>query len=366
VAVTTAAFKAILRDAESRFAVDDRRFYLAGMSGTSFASWRFAQILEHHAAGMIGCAGGLPFELEAPEEVSFAYYGIAGTVDFNYQPTRRLDRQLAELGAVHRLELFEGGHGWPPDDRLTRLGIDWLELMAMKRGLVPKREGWIDGQLEKARAALAAAEDPGTTARRLDQLVRDFQGLRDVAAEKRRLAELERSRELRRWRHRERELAAAERGYGHRMAEWVLKMRATDVPPQPLARSLLELDVRKLQRQAAGDDPQVARSAQRRLESLYVQASFYLANEFEEAGELGRAAAVLEVAAASFPDRPRAAWRRVEVYTLSHRLDEAFEALETALHVGGYDLQRLRTHPVWEPLRQDPRWRRVVGEDQKK
>jgi poly(3-hydroxybutyrate) depolymerase len=84
------AMDAMLTSAQARLSVDPSRFYLAGFSGTARAALRFAVTLRGHVAGVIAAGGALGFELGGPETVfagdsTFAYFGAAGTRDFNYE-----------------------------------------------------------------------------------------------------------------------------------------------------------------------------------------------------------------------------------------------------------------------------------------
>lgn len=365
--ITVDAFRALLRELD-RYAVDPRRLYLAGMSGTAFASWHFAVALPDPVAGVIACGAGLPRDLSSPgDEVPFAYFGLAGNTDFNYLEQRELDDQLAEVeGAAHRFEVFEGRHGWPPDDRWTTVAIDWMELVALRRGLVRRDAAWVKGQLAAARDSVAdavAAEQPLLELRRLEQLVRDFDGLADVSAERRRAAELRQSKEVRRARSHEEKVLDKERTYAHRIRRWKARFEDPRRSPTKHGRSLFELRVQHLQEQAADDsDPVAAAAALRQLATAYVQTVFYLPNTYLENGDLERAAAVLELASAIFPARPHSHLRRAEIYARRKEPDRAFEALREAVSLGGVDVARLRSDPAWDSLHQDPGWTALLAD----
>src|ERR1041385_3169421 len=127
-----AAVNAMLAAAQPRWSIDSSRLYLAGFSGTARAALAFAVALRGHVAGVIA-AGGAPgfplggpggafgggwpghgaggiaaggalgFTLGGPEtafagDSTFAYFGAAGTRDFNYEEV------LAMAGRVQRSE----------------------------------------------------------------------------------------------------------------------------------------------------------------------------------------------------------------------------------------------------------------------
>src|SRR5215212_5529423 len=130
------AIQKTLPDAQRRFAIDPRRIYVAGFSGTAIIAWAVADTTKT-VAGMIGCSGRpLP---DPRYNVAFNWFGTAGTRDFNYMETHQMDRGLAAAGASHAMEIFEGPHRWAPPDVL-RHGIEWMELQAMKAGTRPRDE----------------------------------------------------------------------------------------------------------------------------------------------------------------------------------------------------------------------------------
>src|SRR5437667_328667 len=85
-----AAVNAMLASAHARWSIDTSRLYLAGFSGTARAALAFAVALRGHVAGVIAAGGALGFTLGGPEtafagDSTFAYFGAAGTRDFNYE-----------------------------------------------------------------------------------------------------------------------------------------------------------------------------------------------------------------------------------------------------------------------------------------
>lgn len=359
--VTLQALQALLDEAAQRYAYDRRRLYLAGFSGTAKTLWTVVAPLRGQLAGMIGCGGGRPPELGPLRLPQPAFFGMAGSGDFNYQEMRELDAELAQAGAVHRLAIFDGGHEWPADPAVFAAAIDWLELMAMRAGTAPRREAWIDAQLARARIAVAAVPDALQRWRRSEQLARDFDGLRDVQAERDAAARLADSAEVRAGLSVEHRLRAAERRHAQRFDEWRARAGQRFVEgrrqdPPSAARALSELRIGRLREQAAADDPAVAASARRSLERDYVATAFYLPEQLVAQGDLPRAAAMLAIASAIFPERPQPHWRRAQVLALDGDADGAFAALRACAQLGYGDPASLRSDPAWQHLRDDPRW----------
>ena len=78
--------------------------------------------------------------------MKFGVFGTVGTRDFNYYEMRQLDAQLAKLAVPHRVEVWEGEHAWPPV-ALAAQAVEWLDLQAMKRGVLPPDPALIESLL---------------------------------------------------------------------------------------------------------------------------------------------------------------------------------------------------------------------------
>lgn len=304
--VTIFALQALLDESDRRLAADPHRLYLAGMSGTAKTIWTVLPPLQGSLAGVIGCGGGRPPELGKLTVVPPAFFGCAGDQDFNYQEMRALDEALADAKATRRFEVFAGTHGWPPPS-LFQLGMDWLQLMAMRGGQAPQRAEWILAQYVAAASAADAELDLLQRWRRWEQITRDFQGLHDTTLAQRQAADLRASAEFAAALAQERKLASDEKRYDAIVNAWVGRMLAKFVDGQAQAgmnagQSLIELKIRSLTAQLDATDPRVALSARRRLERAWVAAAFYLPNAAAQQNQPQRAAVAREVARKIFPD----------------------------------------------------------------
>ncbi|MFQ5350786.1 MAG: hypothetical protein ACE5EG_10125 [Thermoanaerobaculia bacterium] len=365
--VNVDALDALLTEVQERFSHDNRRLYLAGMSGTAHAAWRFAQFLGEHVAGVIAAGGGVQTRTQGPPGgARFAWYGIAGTADFNYQEVKELEEHLLAEGIDHRIAIFEGRHGWPPYEYTNR-ALDWMELQAIKRGLAPPNPALVDAELASARQAAESADDPLVRLRRHRDLVRDFEGLSEMTADLAAVRELEADPRTNQRCSQERKLANAERAYlSTRYGRWVPEMRNTERRPPTVKEALVALRIESLRKRAADrDDPSQAHSAQRTLENVYVGVGFYFPQEFEKARDHERMVRSLQIAVAIFPDRVGGHWRLAQACVLARRHDLALEALRSATAFGNVDLERLETDSAWEPLRGRPEWARLLAEIKK-
>lgn len=357
---TLRALQAMLREAGQRYAYDPRRIYLGGFSGTAKTLWTQVGPLRNVIAGVFGNGGARPPELGALRQAPPAFFGTAGSADFNYQEMYALDEALGEAGAVHRLEIFDGPHAWPPAEVFAQ-ALDWFDLVAMAQGRMPKDEGWIDRQMAARQADARGVPSALERWRRLEQVVRDFDGLRDVGALRQEARAMQRHPAWRAERKLEQRLRGEERAAAQRLEAWIARMGQRDattgrLPSLDKASALRELRVAMLRKMADAGDAAVAASARRRLERIGVATGFYLPLRHAATGDLAHAAALFEIATAIFADRPATWWRLAELRARMGRKDDAFAALAQARRLGFVDVESLAGEAAWNALRDDPRW----------
>lgn len=364
-----AALRAMIADANARLAVDARRIYLAGFSGTARFGWLAARSLGEHAAGLVGVGAGFPPALHALMRsdaatlpATFSFWGGAGRLDFNHGEVRHLDRQLDEMGVRHRIDYYPGGHGWLPPDRAAA-ALDWLELQAMRTGLAPADEALVDTLHRRALTAARRADAEGRpleALRRWRRVSEDFAGLRPVGEARTRREELDGHPEVRRRRELRRRQARERKVFLERMTD-VLEGMARRPPGLTPSGAADELGLAGLRRRAAGSvDTMAAREAGRRLEQVYVQTSFYLPRRALRAGEPDRALAWLELAERARPGRTRTLWFRARALAQAGREAAALAAV-AALLERGFPARRLADDPWLEPLGGTPRWSELIG-----
>jgi dienelactone hydrolase len=302
------AVKAMITDAPHLFSVAEGRLYLVGFSGTARTAWTFAQMYEDDVAGLIAFGGGLPLGHSAPWEATFSHYGAAGILDFNFDEMVQLDRNLDLRDMRHTFESFDGRHQWAPEETCAR-SVDWMELTAMKQGLRPLDVHLAEAIYQNRRqtAEAAAIDRPYHAVQLLQAMHEDFQGL--VADAKindveRLVTRLESTPEVARAREAQDEAVHRYYRYKKRFAQL---LDAVDTQTPPDAPTLIEeLKILPLTRQAhAGFADEAgaieAHSAQRLLEVVYVQCTFYLPRDYIRDGRAWAAVLALEVADAVRP-----------------------------------------------------------------
>lgn len=179
-----ASINAMSVDVGTRFAVDNRRIYTAGLSGGARVALHVA-LGTGKIAGVIAASAGYP-DSQPRKSVPFAIFGTAGTEDFNYLEMRQLDRALT---TPHRVVIFQGGHTWLSSD-LAIEALEWMEIQAMKSGRRPRDEELVEKIF--AKRAVQAGDD----CLALESLITDFEGLKDISALRARVGVLRRQKAL--------------------------------------------------------------------------------------------------------------------------------------------------------------------------
>ncbi|RPJ56395.1 MAG: hypothetical protein EHM23_23685 [Acidobacteria bacterium] len=366
------AIQAIWEDTHTRFALDPRRFYTAGMSGGGGPAWTLAS---SGAAGTVICASVLEMKEELLRNVSFAFFGIAGLADFNYPYVDRHTESLLKLGKPARFETFEGGHAWPPAV-LASEALVWLELQAMKSGLRSHDNAFVGAEYQRRKRQAESLEAEGKlweawTAWR--HLGLDFAGLRDMAECEAKSSALDREKKVR-----DRRKELAEIAQLQQVRERQL-LQARAMLERPQAGLLAQGEDRQedftggaeteLRRSISLMKKQVARPvydrerivSQRVLEGFYI-GSYYYARDLLDHKEYGPAAAVLEIC---LDIRPKTAGLLFDL-ALAHagRKDKkkTLSSLEKAVEAGFKDPERLRTAPELEFLRQEDRYQKLLSQ----
>jgi predicted esterase len=352
------AVNALWPEIHERFAIDRRRIYLAGFSGTVGVAFLLAR--ETGAvAGIIAAGGRFIEEVYAGSRVPV--FATAGDADFNYPGMRSVHARVLEEGAPSRFECFSGGHEWMPPE-LARRTVEWMELQAMRRGLRARDVGLIDRMLAAELAAAAALEAEGRgleAMRRLQAVTRDFEGLRDVSAARDRVAALEADPEVARAAVLDQRWSEREQLERDRINAALQRFLATE--PAPLAEALAaELEVARLERQAGGDGIEAA-TARRVLAHLLSNLAFYLPQELLAVRRPGHAAAALGVACRIEPANPRLWYNRACALSLSGLRSPALDALERAVDAGFADAGLMRSDPDLAAVRDSKRFRALLA-----
>jgi len=322
-----AAVNVMIADAQRLLTIDTRRIYLVGFSGTARAGWDYGYRLDGHVAGLLGFGAGFPPgwtpPVPAPGELeTLVFYGGAGSTDFNYQEVQDLDAYLERRGIRHHVARYEGPHGWPPAWVMSD-AVQWMELQAMRRGLIARDSAWIDS-LYRTRSASAAAAGDGYAAYLAYREVRaDFAGLHDVGADSGRVVSLERTAQVRRTLEHRDEVAERYRADLARLQRFIARTREA-AKPEALSRSLKALQITRLKEQAAETSDRIAAlGAEQSLEQIFVVTAFYEPRAALAGKNPARALALLAIAETIHPGTPFVCASRKEALAAQGRTEEA-------------------------------------------
>jgi tetratricopeptide (TPR) repeat protein len=353
------AAQAMWQDTRARFSVAPERAYATGFSGGARVACAVGRMFRGNVAGVIGIGAGFPLGIgqEPTKDLPFIYFGAVGIRDFNYPELIQLEKILTDLKVVHRIEVFQAGHDWPPPD-VCEEALEWMELHAMKSGK-RQRDGrlieeWFHQRVEKARAFRAMA-NLAESYRRFRWLTEDFDGLRDVAAVRDELAQLEGSKDVKKAIKREEQRAAriaamVEASYGElRQALGPFQDGSGDPWQLREALSQLRFSYRlKLAEEKKEKEEGIA--AERFVRGVLVHA-YEQAVEAMTKKDYPKARLNWSIALECAPASAHILYMLARTHALMNSKPEALETLRRAVEKGYTDLESIEKNEDFAPLR---------------
>jgi dienelactone hydrolase len=192
------AARAMAQDAQARLAIDNKRAYLAGLSGGARFASALAQRCDCAAGVLMSGAGFAPGSPPAPGG-TFAVFGAVGSFDFNYGELVELDAKLETLHYTHVLRRFDGIHEWAPASVMNE-GLAWFRLIEMKTGRAARDEAFVKEQAAEAETRaknVEASGDPYCAWQEYRQAAETFHGLGEFSAFGEHAAALEKEKAVR-------------------------------------------------------------------------------------------------------------------------------------------------------------------------
>jgi poly(3-hydroxybutyrate) depolymerase len=365
IAVAHDAMSAMLADTASRFTIDRRRIYFAGFSGGARVAVLAALAIGDDAAGVIGAAAGFPAGVEPTASMPFAYYGTAGTDDFNYPEMTTLDQTLGRLGLPHRVEVFDGDHDWPPADVCVR-AIEWMETEAMRSKRRVRDEALIDRIAARIAAEARADEEAGRASRAwsgYSALAATLAGFRDVALYEQKIRQLAASPAVRRALTDQAEsirLQQAAHAQLTRLAREVLSGQDRAAATAEFTEAFESL--RQQSKRPVNDAERMA--ARRVMVSSWGNLNEAVTADMD-AGRFARAIAGLELMRHMRPESAGVDYRLARAFARAGDRNAAMRALRDAVTKGIGDVAAIEAEADFESLRGDEGFRELLRTQKK-
>jgi len=374
------AWSAMTRDTQQRFSIDDTLVYATGMSGGARTALQIAQLCQDCLAGVIASGAGFPAGLAPSTSMHFLFFGTTGTDDFNFSELKSLDVPLTKAGIIHRIEVFDGRHEWPPSGVATD-AVEWMELHAMKAGKRPRDDAFINTiwqQSVKQAETLEASKKYYEAYEIYLGLAESFKGLREVGEVEKKANQLRDSHEVKDAMREEQQQIRKQSEYESQLTSFIAgrqerngddasnhrdnRASGTTNDEETLDReSRAQALLSKLRTQSrAGEDSSNRRVARRVLDgifiSLFEQGSSFLQTE----KHYREAIATFKLATEINPDRPGPFFYLAWAYAANGDKKKSLQALSTAIDKGFSDLAAIGNNNAFDPIRNDPQYQQIV------
>lgn len=372
------AWNAMVKDAQARFPIDERRVYVTGFSGGARLATYLATQCQGCVAGVIASGAGFPVGLNAATLLPFPIFVTLGVDDFNFAEVSELDQTLDKAGTTHLVEEFAGRHDWPPPE-VASDAIEWMELQAIRSGTRPNDPQFVESawQAKWARASsLVEAKTFYEAFQAYSAIVATFSALHNVVEAQSELAKLQTNsevknatRDVQRQITRQREFEARVRTLVAASARVSLRneaenspdnQREQNVPDELAPDAQLKSLFADLRKQAAKpEDSSDRRVARRVVNGAYI--NFYEQGT-SELGQKRFNAALRWFALASDinPERAGAFFYLAAAYAGKGDKKKSLRALKTAVDRGFSDLAAITENKLFDSLRDDPQYREII------
>lgn len=362
------AARAMWLDTQNRFAVDNNRVYVTGFSGGSRVASTFKYIINRPVAGIIGCGAGLDINLKPDMIKPEIYYGIVGLRDFNYREMMKLDKNFDAEGVEHCIRIFEGDHRWPPEEYCLQ-ALEWMEINAIKKGLIEKNESLVTDLYQKAldRAKhLEQSEDIFFAVSAYEAAEQLFNGLADVNEFKNRALQLKNSKEFKQFQKKEKRRDRKDAEFVNIFSRVIAMLKNTNAGDLPgLGTFLRELRIRYLLKEAAktgkNADKFDAALAQRLLTDLIINLS-QEGRDYLQKRDFRRAALSFEISIQAGNEHPNLLYNLACVYSLTRNKKKALDYLGQAVKKGFNDFELIKKDKDLDFIRNEKEFKEITRE----
>lgn len=118
------AQKAMLKDVKKKYNTDESKYYAAGFSGGARMSYTMAYGNPSKFKGVIACGAGFG---QGNISKKVAVYHCVGQADSAaMDEMKKAHVELQRKGVKTELNIFQGGHDWPPD-LVLQTAVEWIK-----------------------------------------------------------------------------------------------------------------------------------------------------------------------------------------------------------------------------------------------
>jgi TPR repeat protein len=360
--------RAMWLDTQNRFAVDNNRVYTTGFSGGARVASIFKYIVNQPVTGIIGCGAGLDTNLKPAMIKPEIYYGIVGLRDFNYREMMKLDKSFDAEGVEHCIPVFAGDHRWPPEEYCLQ-AVEWMEINAVKKGLIEKNESLVADLFKKAldRAKhLEQSENIFFSVSAYEAAEQLFSGLTDVNEFKNKALQLKNSQEFKQFQKEEKRRDRKDAEFVSIFIRVAAMLKNTDSADLPALETVLrELKVRYLLKEAVKTGKSAnqydAALAQRLLTDLVINMSRE-GSDYLQKRDFRRAALSFEISLQAGNEHPNLLYNLACVYSLSRNKKKAFDYLQQAVKKGFNNLELIKKDKDLDFIRNEKEFIEITRE----
>lgn len=348
------AINSIWKDTHARFKIDARRCYTTGFSGGGRVACDMAVNKDPgEIAGVIACSGA--FNGDPGKGMPFAFFGTAGTKDFNLPELMDDDNLLDELNIPNRVRIFEGGHDWPPK-YLAGEAVEWMEIQAIKSKRRPADEKLVkklfDNQIKLAES-LEQEKEIWRAYTSYLEITKDFYGLTSLDLPRKKIEELGASSEVKDHFAKEQEK--------NKIKEEVLKFsnEITDaIKSHSITRDEISKRIEELKKKASSlnDQPRFVPTV---LNSFFTTIQMHVSSLIQDK-KYGDALPELELLDVVFPGNLNISYNLACLYALEKQKDKALKKFKEAVGQGFMDAEHIRKDSDLDSIRDEKPFKELM------
>lgn len=345
-----------MQDVEKRFSLDPKQIYTSGFSGGARVAAGIG-LFNKSVSGSIGLEAGFPGIQQIPDN-HLTWVGVVGNLDFNYLELKNLEDQLDRLGMKNLLIVYPGKHALPPAKIFER-AFDFLDLTAMRKKIIPVNQKLIDSvklTYDKIRLNAIKKHQPLKQLETDQALVKNLEGLTDVALYKKEIKRLSASRAVQIKKKREAALMKIEAETQQQFNKAMNERNAAWWKHQ--------IQIIYQKKKAAHYED--AKLMNQRLLNYLSLTSYLYANGSIDHGQLDAAKKFLMIYQMVDPENNMVYFLKAEYYALKNQKEKALNSLQNAVNHGFIDAVRTRKNAYFQKLKTYKKFNQLLEEMQQK